>query len=325
MRVLVTGATGFVGGHLVPALIERDHEVLALVRPDRDASALEALGARVIRGDVTDPVAVETAARGVETVVHLAVPRRVATLRHHRAVSVGGAENVLASARAAGVARIVHCSTVGVYGRLRSLPADEATPFRPETAYQVAKAEAEGVVQRHERRHGAHVVVVRPTMVYGPGDLASLKLYRAILSGRLLSVGRASQPWQGVYVDDLVQALLLALTTRDAVGESFVIADSGAIPQVDVFRAIAAAGGARLRRSVVPAWLVTAAVVPANAALRPLGRQAPFTKSLHFFTHPRSFDISKAQRVLGYRPRVALEEGVRRTLAWYREQGYVPR
>ena len=323
MRILVTGATGFVGSHLVPALIERDHEVRALVRPDSDAGALEALGARVVRGDVTDPVAVETAARGAETVVHLAVPRRVATLRQHRAVSVGGAENVLVAGRAAGVERIVHCSTVGVYGRLRRLPADETTPFRPETAYQIAKTEAERMVQRHVRRHGAPVVVLRPTMIYGPGDLASLKLYRTILSGRLFSIGRSSQPYHGVYVDDLVRALLLAMTARDAVGESFVIADSGAIPQVEFFRAIAAAGGVRLCRSVVPAWLLAAAVTPANAALRPLGRQAPFTKSLHFFTHPRSFDISKAQRVLGYRPRVALEEGVRRTLAWYREKGYV--
>lgn len=323
MKALVTGATGFVGGHLVPALIERGHEVQALVRPDRDASTLEALGARVVRGDVSDPVAVKVAARGAATVIHLAAPRRAATLRRHREVSVRGAENVLVAGREAGVERIVHCSTVGVHGRLRNLPADETSPFRPETAYQVAKAEAERVVERHVRRHGASVVVLRPTMIYGPGDLASLKLYRTILSGRLLSIGRSSQPYHGVYVDDLVGALLLGLTAPDAVGESFVIADGGPIPQVEFFRAIAAAGGVQLRRRGLPTWPFAAAVTSANAALRPLGRQVPLTKTLHFFTYPRSFDISKARRVLGYRPRVPPEEGVRRTLAWYREKGYV--
>ena len=325
MRLLVTGATGFVGTHLMPTLVERGHEVRALVRPDRDASGLEALGARVDRGNVTDPVALKAAARGVEAIVHLAVPPRMSTLRQHRAVSVGGAENVLVAARAAGVDRIVHCSTVGVYGRLRSLPADETTPIRPETAYQIAKAEAERLIQRHVQRHAAPVVVLRPTMIYGPGDLASLKLYRTILSGRLFSIGRASQPWHGVYIDDFVGAILLALTARDAVGESFVIADGGMNLQIEHFRAIAAAGGVPLRHRAVPAWPIVVAVTAANAALRPFGRQAPFTKTLHFFTHPRSFDISKARRVLGYRPLVTLEEGVRRTLAWYREKGYVSR
>lgn len=323
MRILVTGATGFVGGHLVPALIERGHEVRAMVRRNSDAGALEALGAGVARGDVTDAVAVEAAVRGTEAVVHLAVPRRGATFRQHRSVSVGGTENVLVAARAAGIERIVHCSTVGVYGRLRSLPADETTPFRPETAYQTAKAEAERLIQRHVRREGAAVVVLRPTMIYGPGDLASLKLYRTILSGRLFSIGRASQPWHGVYIDDFVGAILLALTARAAVGEIFVIADGGMNTQVEYFRAIAAAGGVPLRHGAVPAWPVVAAVTAANAALRPFGRQAPFTKTLHFFTHPRLFNISKARRVLGYRPLVTLEEGVRRTLAWYREKGYV--
>ncbi|HUP19078.1 MAG TPA: NAD-dependent epimerase/dehydratase family protein [Gemmatimonadota bacterium] len=323
MRVFLTGATGFVGGHLAPALVEHGHEVSALVRPGSEGDGLERLGVRVVRGDVTDRRSMDAGMRGVDAVCHLATLRGGATAGEHRAVTVEGTENVLRAALNAGVGRVVHCSTVGVHGRLRRLPADESAPIRPGTAYQAAKAEAERVVMRYLRRHGLPIVILRPTAIYGPGDLRSLKLYRTILSGRLVTPGPADHPYHVVYVTDVVQALLRGMDAPDAPGEAYLVADGGPIPQIEMFRAIARAGGGELRRRRLPAWPFTLAA--ALTPTRSLGRRGSFTKSVHFFTHPRSFDISKARRDLGYRPEVDAEEGARRTLAWYRDQGLIPR
>lgn len=323
MTSFVAGATGFVGRHLVRALAEEGDHVRALVRPSTNASWLRAHGAEIVSGDVTDPESVERAMEGCEVAYNLVKPRGGSTARAHQAVNVAGTEHVLQAVRKAGVRRVVHCSSAGVHGSLQQLPATEDAPFDPRSAYQVSKASGERVVLEHVRTNGTSAVIARPTAVYGPGDLQGVKLYRDVLAGRLTTIGRGQHPYHMTYVDDVVQGLRRCAERDVAPGEAYFVAAESARPLADLFAAIADAAGIELRRRSLPAWpfKLTSAVL--QRVLRPLGMDPPLGHAIHFFTVPRAFDIAKAKRELGYRPRFSLEEGVRLTLAWYLAEGHL--
>jgi dihydroflavonol-4-reductase len=196
MKVLVTGATGFTGGHLAATLARRGDDVRALVRPRSLArfatSEAAAAGVAALPGDLADAEALRQAAAGVEVVYHIAATYREAGQPDtaYRAVNVEGTRHVLEAALAAGVRRVVHCSTGGVHGHIEHPPANEEAPFSPGDIYQETKLEAEQVAREFGRSRGLDVVVARPIGIYGPGDTRFLKMFRGIARGRFPMLGR---------------------------------------------------------------------------------------------------------------------------------------
>ena len=323
MTAFVAGATGFIGRHLVRALAEEGEGVRALVRPSADAGWLRAHGAEVVSGDVTDRASVERAMRGCEIAYNLATPRRSSTAQVHEAVNVAATEHVLWAARKAGIRRVVHCSSAGVHGRLPRLPATEAAPFDPRSVYHASKAAGERVVLENVRTHGISAVIARPSAVYGPGDLRNAKLFGDVLAGRLTTIGKGRHPYHMTYVDDVVEGLRRCAAADVAAGEAYFLAAERARPLADLFRAIADAAGIELRQRSLPSAPFTFTSAVLRRLLRPFGMDPPLGKTLHFFTVPRAFDISKAKRELGFRPQVSLEEGIRLTLAWHFAEGHL--
>jgi nucleoside-diphosphate-sugar epimerase len=325
MTTFVAGATGFVGRRLVRALAEEGDRIRALVRPSADAGSLRAHGVEIVVGDVTDRAAVERAMRGCEVAYNLATPRRGSTAGVHEAVNVAGTEHVLQAVRKAGVRRVVHCSSAGVHGRLRQLPATEDAPFDPASVYHASKAAGERVVLDHVRTYGISAVVARPSAVYGPGDLRNVKLFGDVLAGRLTTIGKGRHPYHMTYVEDVVQGLRRCADAEVATGQAYFVAAERARPLADLFHAIADAAGIELRERSLPSspFVFTSAVL--RRLLRPLGVDPPLGQTVHFFTVARALDISKAKRELGFRPRFSLEEGIRLTLAWYVAEGHLRR
>src|SRR3954469_6179070 len=183
VRVLVTGAAGFTGGHLARALAARGDAVSALVRREGPAaSALERAGVALVIGDLRDRDAVAAATDGVEVVYHIAAMYRQAGLGDdvYRAVNATAVREVVEAAARAGVRRVVHCSTVGVHGDVEHPPADEDAPLKPGDVYQVTKLEGERLAREAGARLGLEVTIARPTGIYGPGDRRLLKLFRGV-------------------------------------------------------------------------------------------------------------------------------------------------
>jgi dihydroflavonol-4-reductase len=325
--VLVTGATGFTGGHLARALQQRGYRVRALVRPTTDASDLIRAGLEVVPGDITSQQEVDRAASGVNAVYHLAALFRTAghTSGEYRAVHVDGTRNVLEAAARFGVDRVVHCSTAGVHGAIRDIPASEESPFNPGDIYQETKLEGELLAQE-AFRGGVPGVIVRPVGIYGPGDLRFLKLFRAVRSGRFRMFGTGEVPYHLTYIDDLVAGFILCGERPEALGEVYILAGDKHVSLNELVSAVAHSMGVRPPRGHLPLGPLLAAAAACEWLCRPLGVDPPLHKRrVEFFVHPRAFTNAKARRDLGFAPEVQLSEGLRRTADWYFERGYLKR
>lgn len=314
-HVVVTGAGGFMGRHLVADQLRRGRRVVAL---DRDVSALHALsapGLRLVEADVRDTGGLADALRGAEVVFHLAAAHLSvsAPASEYREVNVEAVRGLIALSAGEGVRRFVHCSTVGVYGVLQSVPADESTPCAPEFDYERTKLEGERLLLEACRSDAFPGVVLRPAWVYGPGCPRTDKLFRAIGSGRFVVAGRGGNLRHSVYIRDAVEAFELAATTPDAVGETIIIADDGAHTIRELVDEIARIEGAAAPRSVPTAALHLAGAA-AEVAFGMLGKEPPLSRrSLRFFSGNTSFRTDRARSILGFSPSWSLRSGLEET------------
>jgi nucleoside-diphosphate-sugar epimerase len=279
-----------------------------------------------VQGDLRDDAVAGALVDGCDAVVHVAAVYRTAGHpdSYYRDVNVGGTERLLEAAARRGVARFVHTSTVGVHGDVKHPPADESAPIAPGDIYQQTKAEAEARALAFQRGRGLPVVVLRPGAIYGPGDRRLLKLFRAIARGRYAVLGSGRAFYHPVYVDDLLDAYLLALTRPAAVGEAFIVAGPEYVSQRELAALIARHTGGRVWPFRIPAAPVRLAAAVVEGVCVPLGLEPPLhRRRVDFWTKSRAFSIEKARRVLGYAPRVGLDEGVARTARAYREAGWL--
>jgi len=325
LRIALTGATGYTGGRLLQTLISRGDEVSILVRKTARAS-LPARRVRIVEGDLSNPGTLATLVEGASAVVHVAAVYRTAGHpdSYYREVNVGGTERLLEASARQGVGRFVHTSTVGVHGHVANPPADETSPLAPGDVYQQTKAEAETLALSFGRSRGLPVAVVRPGAIYGPGETRLLKLFRAIARGRYAVVGSGRPFYHPVYIDDLVSGFLLALDHPRAAGEAFIIAGPRYVSQSELAELIARHTGGRVLPFHVPAWPLRAAGALCEAIFVPLGFEPPLhRRRVDFWTKSRAFSIEKARRVLGFEPRVDIDDGIARTAASYREAGWL--
>ena len=322
MNVLVTGVSGFTGSHLARALLNSGNSVRALVRPS--SSLPEDLSKSVERfdGDLTNADSCREAVRGCRLVYHLAaLYRREAQPLVFFDVNVGGTRNILKACEEEGVERVVHCSTVGVHGHLEKVPADEGAPFHPGDPYQSSKLEGELVAREFAKERGLPVVIFRPTGIYGPGDTRLLKFFRMAKKRRPL-IGSGKPHYHLTFISDLVEGIILCGIHPDAVGEVFILGGQEAPTLREWYDTVADVLGVRPRKVRLPVWPFLAAGAVCELLFKPFGLQPPIhRRSVRFFTHDRWFDISKAEGLLGYRPKVGVREGMRLTAEWYKSQG----
>jgi dihydroflavonol-4-reductase len=322
---LVTGATGFTGGHLTRALLRQRWRVRALVRDPGKADALQALGVEIAKGDLTDAAAVDRAVAGCSHVFHIAALYREAKHPDHvyRAVNVTGTGHLLSAAARHDLERFVHCSTVGVHGDVQRLPADEEAPFNPGDIYQETKLEGELLVKQAAEA-GFPGTIFRPVGIYGPGDLRFLKLFKAIHTGRFRMFGTGEVAYHLTYVADLVKGILLCGEHPAAVGEVFILAGPRYTSTNELVGLIAAALSRTPPTGRLPLAPLLAAAWLCEGICKPLGIDPPLhRRRCDFFHKARGFTSAKANRLLGYSPKVDLAEGLRRTAAWYFEQGHL--
>jgi nucleoside-diphosphate-sugar epimerase len=324
LNVLVTGATGFTGSHLVHALVADGHRVRAVVRDAERARRRLPGTVELLEGDVADGEVLQRAVRGIDTVYHLAAVYREARHRdgEYARVHVGGTRLLLEAAKTHRVRRVVHCSTVGVHGHVANPPADEEAPFGAGDVYQRTKLEGEQVARSYAGE--LEVAVARPTAIYGPGDTRLLKLFKLIAQRRFVLLGRGDIYYHMVHVDDLIRGLRLLGTHPRAPGQVFILGGERYYTLRQIIALIAAAEGVPEPRLRLPARPFQLAGSLCEKICVPLGIEPPIhRRRVDFFTKSRAFSIGKAKEMLGYRPQVDLPDGIRATLEGYLASGQI--
>jgi len=322
MRAFVTGASGFVGTRLVDRLLAGGWNVRAF---DLAPGPSQGTGLEYIRGDIRDETLVASSLAGTDLVIHLAAALGSSRLGEEGflAVNAGGTKIVLEAALKAGLKRAVHFSSAGVLGHVEgNEPADEGQALNPRDAYDRTKLAGERVALDLAAR-GLDVVIIRPGWVYGPGDRRTFKLIRAIARGRFILVGRGGAKQTPVHVDDLVGGVLLA-AEKGRGGEIYNLAGGETLTVRAMAETMAAACGKRIPRVRLPVGPTRLAAGLLGGAFGFFGKEAPLNPSrLAFFLHPKPLRIDKAKAELGYDPAIGFEEGMARTVAWARKNGWL--
>jgi nucleoside-diphosphate-sugar epimerase len=320
----ITGVNGFIAGHLAERLLREGWLVRGAARRPDAAAWLAALGVEVVPADLMDLEALARAAVDCSAVVHAAAWTGGPELSEDAGyqVNVDGTANVLAAAEQAGVERFLYISSVAVYGVNRAPLVDEAEPTpKVGQAYPDSKIVAETLV----RGHGLPFVIIRPASTYGPRGAAwTLGPIDNIKAGRLVLMGRDAGLVTPGYVDNVVDGLMLALTRRKALGETFNLCDDRAVTYREFYLAYARMLGRDSLPAIPGAVAYFARLGIARQARRLMGKPRVGPWSQHFRFNPSQFSVEKAKRVLGYRPKVSFEEGMRRTEAWLRSAGHLP-
>ena len=325
-KVLITGATGFTGGHLARALVAAGQSVRALVRDPARATDLSRAGIEAAPGDLREPASLDSALRGVDIVYNIGALYRQAGLpaATYRAVNADAVGEIVRRAAAAGVRRVVHCSTVGVHGDVEHPPADEDAPLRPGDVYQETKVEGERLGREAAAACGVELVIARPTGIYGPGDRRLLKLFRGVARQRFVILGDGRIFYHLTYVEDLCDGLRLCGEVPEASGRTYILAGAEVTTLNELTQIVAAEAGVLPPRLHLPVWPFWMAGALCEAVCAPFGIEPPlYRRRVDFFTKSRAFNIARARRELGYDPKTSLREGARRTLAWYRQHGWL--
>ncbi|MGH7566732.1 MAG: NAD-dependent epimerase/dehydratase family protein [Gemmatimonadota bacterium] len=326
MSVLVTGATGFVGAHLVRALSSGPHSVRALVRPGTDAAGLEAAGVEVVRGDLRDPQASRRAARGCRVIYHAAAitSHGSAPARATYETNVDGTGHLAEAALDAGVERLVFCSAVKVYGVSREGAIGEDSPRAPVSPYARSKARAEDLLLDLAARRGLPVVVARLGGMFGPGAVGWLGLFRSIAEGSFRMLGRGDGLYQAGDVEDVVAGLVRCGEVPGIEGRVYHLTGAEPVRLAEIVAMIAGeVGGPPLPRPL-PAAPLRAYQGLQRLAMRLSGRSLPRFSRVEFFLGDRVFDISRARRELNYSPQIDLRTSIARTATWFRDRGLLP-
>jgi nucleoside-diphosphate-sugar epimerase len=327
MRVLVTGGTGFTGAALVGRLRAAGHEVIALdYKEGLQSDTLRAIGAEVVQGSVTDRAIVEKSMRGVEFVFHLAAAFRELNVPHsfYDEVNVGGTRIVLEAALRAGVWKFVYCSTCGVHGNVDHPPANENAPIHPADYYQRTKYQAEPLVKQLAAGR-MEAVILRPAAIYGPGDPERFfMIFKRVARGSFPMFGSGQTLYHPLYIDNLVDAFMLCLAPGVGNGREYLIADEHYYPIEEIVQAVGRALDVKVR---IPHYPMTPVVIAGHICeqvCKPFGITPPiFPRRVDWYRQNRAFDITRAKQELGYRPQIELDEGLRQTGIWYRQQGYL--
>lgn len=325
MHILVTGGTGFLGQHLVQALLREGHSVRFMGRNSTVAKKLLNAGAQPIIADLRDSEAVINACRDIDTVYHVgALSAPWGKRADFYAINVGGTTAVVAGCQKHTVRRLIYVSSPSVvFDGRDQLLATEAVPYprRFTSIYSLTKKLGEDCVNA-ATSHGLETIILRPKAIFGPGDQALLpRLIVAARQKRLPQIGDGHNLVDLTYVDNVVHALLLALKSTSAIGSTYTITNDEHVPLWHVIRQVLERLGLStpLRHVPLAAALIAARLLELSASIT--GREPLLTTySAMILARTQTYDISDAKRDLGYAPLLTIAEGIERTLQALKEE-----
>lgn len=326
---LITGATGFVGGHVAEACVSRGDPVRAIVRPGSDMGLLEKLGVTLEYGHFGDPEVARKAVADADVVVHCAAKvGDQGPVEDYRGVNVDSLRVLFEACKTRHAVkplhRFIHMSSLGVYEARHHHGTDESVPLPAShwDGYTQTKVEAENLVA--EYRSSLPIVVLRPGFVYGPRDKIVLpRIIRRMQTGKIHYLGADQRAQNTIFIRNLTDAVFLAEEKPGAVGQVYNLTDGEPVTKRRFIEAVADAMSLPRSKQVLPYWLAALIVrVVKRQMLRAVARgRTPWVTpaQFKFLQLNLDFSIDKARRELGYQPRFTFEQGMQETMAWYRE------
>ena len=325
MKVLITGGTGCIGSAVVRELGRAGHYLRILTRrPERVGAAREGK-IEVIGGDLAQGSSLSHAVRDVDAVCHIAgiLGGKTRDLDYYRTLHVEGTARLLQALGGTSARKVIHCSTAGVVGPVKSGIADETWPYNPGNIYETTKAEAEKLAISYGAKQGLAVTVLRPGMTYGPGDMHHLGLFKAINNGYFFLIGSGETCLDPVYVEDVARAFRRALEVDLPPGEIFMISGPKPVTVRHLASTIASAMNKNPSFYRLPKSMCMAGATMLSFVSALTSADLPLTPGrVRFLTENRRTSIAKAQERLGYEP-IPLEDGIRKTVNWYKEHGFL--
>jgi nucleoside-diphosphate-sugar epimerase len=322
MRTFVSGGSGFIGSHLIDALLENGWDVRALAH---HGVILREGEVEVLRGDICDRAVLKQGLKGTEILFHLASALGSSLISRDEffRVNARGTEAVLETAREEGVRKVIHMSSAGVLGAVAQGDiAAEDYPPRPRQVYDLTKLEGERTALRFARM-GLDIVVIRPGWAYGPRDGRTLKLIRAICGKKILAMPRGKARQTPVYVTDLVRGILLA-AEKGLAGTIYHLAGDEVLTAGKMVEVISSSCGRKNRIFRLPVLPARLAAFVLEKFFSSWQKEPPLNRpKLSFFLDSKPLSIEKARRELGFSPEVPFVQGIDLALSWYREHGWL--
>lgn len=329
MNVLVTGGTGFVGRHLVRALIEKGALVRMLVRKTSNIEGFKELGIELVHGDTTERDSLYGITRDINVVYHLAAMGHVSAIskaayQRFFDVNVNGTNNLAEECCNSRVDKFIHFSSTAAMGLIKKPLVDETMPCQPSTPYQKSKYESEKTILTYWKEKGLPAVILRPCMIYGAGGTGEFtKICRLIKKGLFPKVGQGKNLTPMVYVDDVVQAAILA-GERGLPGETYLIASDNSFELDRIRDLILKEFGIKRIYPYVPTTLSKLGAWGIESLAKTFGFTPIVTyQNIDSTITNRVFSVAKAERELDYAPRVSLEHGIKETISWYRQNDWL--
>lgn len=330
-RVLLTGATGFLGRYVAKELTARGTQLIGMVRKTSDRSSLEGLDLPLVEADLTDPATLLSATAGMDAVIHLAAYYTFhGKPELYHKITVEGTRNLLDACVRNGVGRIIYCSTTEVIGPVENPPGSEDSPPKPQFEYGRSKLRAESLVKEYADR-GLDFTILRPSGLYGPGNIDDVAFWfitsfaKNALPTRFI-VGSGKSMIQFTHARDAAQAFRLALEKPEvASGKTYIIAERNGYSYEQVYGILAEICGRSPPRIHVPPLLAKAMIAPVEALNKLSGKENFMwhVSTVDSVTHHRCYSVEKAVRELGFDPQYDLRTGLRETVEWYRGNGYL--
>ncbi len=329
MKILVTGASGFIGGHLIEELNRRGYDLIAMVRKTSNTELLEELGVELRIGDLTDPPSLLAATKGVESIVHLAAYYTFhGKKRLYEMINVEGTRYLLESALNNKISHFLYCSTTEVIGPVDNLLGNEETPPNPTYEYGKSKLKVEQLIQEFGQK-GLNYTIIRSTGIYGPRNIYDVSYWfitsfmKNSMATRIV-VGNGENYIQFVHISDLVQGIVLALEKSNvSKGQTYIISDERAYTYNELNEIMAEICGRKPPGIYVPPIFAKVMIAPVELFNR-ITRREHFLwhiKTVDAVTQDRAYSIDKAKLELGYQPKYDLKMGLQETVEWYRSIG----
>jgi len=329
LKVLVTGASGFLGGHLTEYLTANGLEVVAMVRKTSDTSLLDRLRLEKRVADLSDPKSLRAAVKGVDAVVHLAGYYTFHGRKElYDLVTVQGTRNILGACVDEGISRFIYCSSTEAIGAVDEVPAREDHPPNPQYDYGRSKLSAEHAVREYDGK--LETTILRPSGLYGPRNLHDISYYfitscarNSLVTQMLIEHG--SGVVQFIHVKDAAQGFHLALTKSNSIGKTYFISEDEWHTYCEVYEIISRITGRKPPTLSLSRGAAKALIYPVYIAKSVFGEWSFLwdPKTVDAVTSNRAYSIEKAKSELGYYPKYTLEDGLRETVQWYRENGII--